>query len=506
MATVRTGEDCRKLRLLRSAFALCAVLVAFVPALAVRWPPFLDYYTHIVRIVIAADVARYAEFYELNEQTPPNLGAELIIGSVYRLWPIETAGWLFVLLTILVLVTAAFALHRALCGRDSSPLGPVVACALVYNLVLQRGLLSYLLGLGLTLWGLAVWLRVRGDSPLWSVPVASMVALLIYFTHLVAFAVFALALVALEAAVTWEGRSVRRPLPDFLRVIAALVPPLLWQLLLVHQPGQRYIWLSEQFVLNKARQAFNFIDSGAIPPGIVLLGLGLYLILVLLLARVTIHRWTIPALALASAAFIAAPESIGEGYYLSPRLPLAIALLGLASLVVSFASIRTEAALLGVLLALLGGQASETTRDFLRFEERMQAVVRDIDRVPAGGTVVVMVDTSPRQYAVRRRCKRDCGTSPRLPRCARAPSSRRFRLSSRSTRSSSGPTTGRFTYGSARSPGGSSPTRSTACCRISRSRRRSGFARSTSPCSRPPGWPRKLPCAVTWSARATTSG
>ncbi|HTH16673.1 MAG TPA: hypothetical protein VL974_08480, partial [Magnetospirillum sp.] len=199
------------------------VIGAALPVFAGAVPPLADFVNHLARmhIMAAPDGGRLAQLYSIKWAIIPNLIMDMMVPPLARGLGIYAAGQAFVLLTLALLATGPMAVHKALYGR-TSPL-PLVSFLFLYNGILLFGLMNYLLGLGIALWGLAAWIAVR-ERPVWvRLPLAAAIVLALFFCHLFDVGLFALAVGSLEL---WRW-SERRPLSPLalLRQMALLVLP-----------------------------------------------------------------------------------------------------------------------------------------------------------------------------------------------------------------------------------------------------------------------------------------
>jgi hypothetical protein len=179
--------------------ALLALLAA-LPLAAVEIPPFFDYLNHLSRARILADLGAsptFRDWFAPASLLIPNVGADLALLALQGVTDTLGAGRLLLLAIAWGTLGGAVALGRAASGRISP--WPAFAALLLFNEMLHWGFLNYALGLALLLWGLAGWLALaaperRGRQ----VALGCLVALLIFFCHLVAFGLFVIAVAAVE--------------------------------------------------------------------------------------------------------------------------------------------------------------------------------------------------------------------------------------------------------------------------------------------------------------------
>ena len=114
------------------------------------------------------------------------------------------AGRVTLFLVMAVTFSGVFLLNYALFRRLS--LWPALSCLLLHNWILSFGFIGYLLGVGLFLWLLALWVLIS-ERPLWQRLLFGLIAgQLLFYCHLAAFGCFATSVAGLElyrAARAW---------------------------------------------------------------------------------------------------------------------------------------------------------------------------------------------------------------------------------------------------------------------------------------------------------------
>lgn len=178
--------------------------VAVLPVFAGPVAPLADFVNHLARMHILASRDSHpllAELYRVHWAVIPNLIMDAVVPPLARVVGIYAAGQLFAAATLVLLATGPMVVHRALYGRFS-PL-PMVAVLFLYNGMLLFGLMNYLLGLAIALWGLAAWIALRDRSPALRLPLATAIVTVLFFCHLFDVGLFGLAVGSLEL---WRWR------------------------------------------------------------------------------------------------------------------------------------------------------------------------------------------------------------------------------------------------------------------------------------------------------------
>src|SRR3954469_25683043 len=138
-------------------FLVCTLLIS-VPVWTHPLPPISDYINHLARMHVIATLNKnplLAQFYEINWQVIPNLTMDLFVPPLAQVMSVYRAGQVFIVLMFTLINSGTLALNRVLIGRWS--LLPLAAFPLLYNFDFLVGLMNYIFGIGVALWGLAAW-------------------------------------------------------------------------------------------------------------------------------------------------------------------------------------------------------------------------------------------------------------------------------------------------------------------------------------------------------------
>ncbi len=187
----------------------CALLL---PVWTLPYLPLLDYANHLARAYVLGHLhdARFGfdQFYAAHWNAYPYLTMDLALIALNKFLPMAAAGRVFISLCLLALPVASwFFLQRACPGQRW---GAAFALLVTTDVFFLYGFLNFQLGLAAMLFALTVWLawRERPGAARWLAVVATV--MLVYFTHLVAFALAGI-VVTLHALLspggTWRERA-----------------------------------------------------------------------------------------------------------------------------------------------------------------------------------------------------------------------------------------------------------------------------------------------------------
>lgn len=182
------AEEVRK-RALAAAVILILAAGILLPIWRVAVPPLLDYPNHLARAFVLRHLHdpafSFSTYYASDWRLYPYLGMDGSMFVLDRIFPIETAGRVFLSLCAgLFPVAAWFFLREAHPGENWTA---VWASLAAYNVFFLEGFLNFDLGLVVAMFALGLWLRwLRlGGISRWFAALGGIVAA--YFTHLLAF-------------------------------------------------------------------------------------------------------------------------------------------------------------------------------------------------------------------------------------------------------------------------------------------------------------------------------
>ena len=205
-----------------AAAALFAV--AMIPLLLTPVLPLIDFTNHLARFFVLSRIGA-SDFLQAHYQAHwvllPNIGADLLAVPLLHVLPPLIAGHAIVIVILAMLYGGVLYFRRALTG-EGSLLAALLLLPLLYSYVLNWGFINFLLGLGLSFWGAGWWLRYR-NRPALALPVSCVWALLIFFSHGIAFVLYGLLLALLQIAFVFRGADGSRRAGNLMR---ALIRPL----------------------------------------------------------------------------------------------------------------------------------------------------------------------------------------------------------------------------------------------------------------------------------------
>lgn len=369
-----------------ATFAIVLALSA-LPLFFVTYPPLHDYPFHIGRIYIIThldDSSSLRDWYTLQSFLLPNVGMDLVTIVLAKIFPIDIAGRVFVVITFGIMLGGCVFLNRTLQGKISW--WPFVAAFFLYNWIFLFGFLNYLLGVGIFLWAAGAWVAWR-HKPLWlRMAFGTVFSVALFFCHLAALGVFAVFLAGyeLQQAIGTFRKGRWTVLPDLLASVSIFTPPLIL-LLLSPTSGEARdkIGYNTPLLPWKAFMLFRSPLSGDWFLDITLIFLFLaVLVLGCRYGRISIAKSMALPLTFLLIAFVALPIKAMDGFFVDTRIPAAILFVAIASLDVTFAAPRMQRAVVAGLTVALIARSIVLSYDWSRYDRVIHEFTDAFARMP----------------------------------------------------------------------------------------------------------------------------
>jgi hypothetical protein len=224
---------------IREAGLIASIGILLVlPVWIVRYPPLVDYPNHLARYYILSHLQdpnlHLSQFYASRWQASPYVAVDVLAVLLQKVLPIDIVGRLILSISLLGLPVACYIFLRQIC-YESRYLA-AWALAISYGPIFLGGAVNDALSTALCFWLLAVCLKFLA-KPGWKPWLGSLIlAILLYFTHLVGF-VMAAMIVSTYFVLT------RQPVRRLLTATSIFVPGAVIYLLAFFR-GRSY-WLKE---------------------------------------------------------------------------------------------------------------------------------------------------------------------------------------------------------------------------------------------------------------------
>ncbi|WP_181706016.1 hypothetical protein [Chthonobacter rhizosphaerae] len=373
--------------------AAAALLVALLPLAAADMLPLFDYPNHLARIDAMnrfAETQRLQDHYRFDSLLIPNVLSDIILMVLAKAIGAEAAGRILVSAIFGLTFGGIVVLNRVAFGR----LGPfgLLAAIFLTNEMMFWGFLNYMLGLAILPWGLAAWLALD-RRPAWQrLAAGAAFSLVIFFAHLVAFGLFAIAIAVVELVRAWRHRF---------DTFAAVVGRLIASALQFAPTIALYLAISPSSGL-PLDPRFDFSTWGKFSPFSRVLSSGnpemdtpvllcvLGLVAVGLLSRRLRIDLGLGLVALVFAGLVLVlPYSALGSFFLDARVVIAAAFMAIASLGPTWRLGRTGSLLASAaILVLLGARTVVLVDDWAQQGERLREIREAFEAVPDNALVV----------------------------------------------------------------------------------------------------------------------
>jgi hypothetical protein len=381
------AADCGSSRSLALVF-VALFAATCVPVLARPVAPLADWISHITRLYAIADLdeaRRLARYYHVVWHLIPNLASDLIVPPLARVVGLYAAGQIFLVLILALIASGAQAIHAALYGRASP--APLVVFLFLYNSQFLNGMVNTFFGIGVALWGVALWVWLR-DDPSRAV-VSTAIIIVLFFSHLFAVGLYGLTLLAYEI---WRASSRPRaewrlPAADFALFAAPflLVVPLLAASPTVGNAGlTQWGWQTKLIGLGELiRQFYPAVDLAI---GALLAAAALWAVR----RRVaSLHPAGRVLLALAVPVYIAMPSTLLGSWGADIRVPIAVLLVLVGFLRIEFRSRFARVGFLVLVMLLTLVRIGTVEWAWRGFDATIEAVRHSFEGLPVGSRLLV---------------------------------------------------------------------------------------------------------------------
>ncbi|HET8997177.1 MAG TPA: hypothetical protein VFN42_10970, partial [Acetobacteraceae bacterium] len=364
--------------------------LVLLPVLLVPVPALVDYANHLARNWILArgsHIPLLLTNYVIHWRVIADLAMDVMVRSLSTVMPVEAAGKLFVILTVLGLIAGTAALHKALWGQVG--LWPAVCVFFVYDSVLYWGIVDCLFGMGVFLLAFSLWIVSAPWRPVARLLVFSLIACGLLLLHLFAYGVYGLAIGSYEFGLFWRRRSLRRFGMCCLWGTQFLPSVVLWWIAFRNGEGTFTEYGNFAAKLYALMSAVNFGQQAVLLDWACVLLVVVFLIFALALKWLHIHpAMRLPLVVMLIAAALM-PSWLTGSWGADFRLPTALAFLTIAGSELRLPR-RTAFVFAGTALLLLGLRVWGTSAGWLDYNANLREFRRAAQVITPGSRMLVV--------------------------------------------------------------------------------------------------------------------
>lgn len=381
------------------AVLLFLLAVVSYPVVATSVLPLADYPNHLARIFILAraqDSELLRSYYAPMILAQPNLAMDLLALGLSHLMSIEAAGKLCIIISFFLIASGANVLHRVLFGSWS--LWPNAIFVFLYNRLFLWGFINFMLGLGLMIYGLALWVALR-ERALWlRIVASSAMAMAIYFAHLFALGIYALMIAGFELLRLLRARASLRQYAGTLAASAVqfVLPVLTFVVVSPTAPhAARISWGS---LARKVESIFITTYAYNLPFDIATLLIVAVIVLVgLALRRLVFYGPFALSFIFVLAAGIVMPEQIFSSYAADKRISIGLAMLLIACTSWTAPARKLAAAATATIAVLVAVKMAIVTAHWREADRVYAPAIAALRQLPQGARLMsVIANPGPR--------------------------------------------------------------------------------------------------------------
>lgn len=301
-------------------------VLACTPVLLTPHVPLADYPNHLARVQVWSSFLNGVKVPHLEPvlALQPNMAFDLGVLGLTQIMNIETAGKIFILLTIVSVIWGPAILSMKInAGLSALNFLPIL---FIYNRLFYWGFLGYLFSLGIAIGASSLWFSTTQDEPDYKILLARSTASAVVLTgHLYAFGV--LSILASYFALLDYNKNKTLSIKKLIYSILPLAIPL--PLFAIGSPAFKSTYTVEWGPVANKFIAFAGIFIGQTPwaDAITCLAAALFIIWAIINKQIEIPNWGVVLLAGMICLHLIMPDKLLSSYGADKRLPIAIALI-----------------------------------------------------------------------------------------------------------------------------------------------------------------------------------
>ncbi len=381
-----------------NALLWLALICSALPFLTATVAPLCDMPNHLARIHVLANYGEeriYSDFYTIDLQVLPNLALDAIATPLAKLVGTPMAGTLFLIGTGVITVLGAGWVAAA--QSRSAGVAAALAALFFHTIALEYGLVNFVFGSGFMLLAFGAWIATRERSPFLRIAVSVPFATLLFFTHLMPLAFYAVLVFAYEMARANRREGLREPFPAVAVATGTqfVIPAVLY---LGFSPTRSELggWQFPSAVKKLSQIGSTFMIGDGVADLVFSAAVALVAVVIVIVARPRFGRGGLVALLALAVLFALTPQRTATADNISLRIPPVLALVIAAFVELRPRSRRLATLATTLIAALLVGRTAQISVKWLREAPEYDAILEAAKKIPPGSTLFTLRDPEHR--------------------------------------------------------------------------------------------------------------
>ena len=314
-----------------------------------------------------------------------------------KIFPIDVAGRVFIVIVFAITLSGTAFLYRVVNGRIT--VWPLLASLFLFNWIFLFGFLNYLLGIGLLLWAIGIWVYLKDSNPWLRLLVGTILTSCLYFAHIAALGIYAITIAGYELQRSCRTLHKKEWLADrdlFVGVAIFFVPLLLFITssssghtvgkIIYAQP-----WFKEKFVFFY----LSLMSGNRILDAAMIFLLVLSVISFRFFGKFYLAKSMYFPIALLLVAYLALPlAGLLTGGYIDTRIPIAIVFIFIGCSHLTIKNNFHRRILIYTFFGFLVFRSTLLAYDWHKYDYTIQEFTAAFKRMPSG-SIMFVVSGSP---------------------------------------------------------------------------------------------------------------
>jgi len=365
------------------------ITLTLLPLLRAEFPPGADMLNHVARVHILHNLPNdlyLQRYYQADWSIIPNLAFDVFALPLLGFLSPYLVGKLFLVLAVLLMFAGVSALRYQLQGKVG--LLPLCVGLITYSAPLALGFANYTFGVGLMVLMIAGWRAVKNLNPMLRLVIGGFFAVLLFFTHLIAFGLYGFVLFACRINERSRGASLSLK-NDFPLVGQFIIPAILWFQVKPSALGTVTVFGSLYTRLEALISPVLYFNNFDVAAAAALLALLAWL---LISRRLRLSPVFLPVIVALSVISLLMPVQLIGVWLTHIRIPLLVALLFIASAEVNIPERNLRYLVVATLLVMGLIRLDKVDSSINACDAKRQLFVEALASVEPGSRVLPVVE------------------------------------------------------------------------------------------------------------------